>query len=454
MSDFEKQLNKVAKDIKLSVAEKRELQARVVSFMEYHPRREKVAAEKAQAYLASQPYSILSFNNRYLQAALGTFAVFVFIVVPTVAEQAVPGDVLYPIKVRVNEEVRGSLTFSPTQKIEWETERLERRIAEVRLLESKGELTPETEAEAVKAVQAHAEAVQDGINKLRDTDAEEASLAEVAFVSALDVQSSVLESDNKTTTDVNNNDKVDELEQVVKNAKAVAAAAQGTTTPSYDKLIARLEIETTRAYELFKNLDGAATDNEKTEIERRLADIERKIQSGKVDKKTGVESLRLVNALSDTRKLISFMTDIDVRSSVLLETLVPIERTDEEKTQLVQENKEVVEEAMAAIELVDEESIDQSILEKVSVGVKNIEMLDERLNQAITESDFDAQVAISNEMKVMAEDIEKLLLPFMDDIDVKTDVDVQASSTATTTDVSATSSRPVGTTTTSTTTNS
>ena len=46
------------------------------------------------------------------------------------AEGAVPGDALYPIKVSVNEEVRDLVAFSPEAKADWETRRLERRLAE------------------------------------------------------------------------------------------------------------------------------------------------------------------------------------------------------------------------------------------------------------------------------------------------------------------------------------
>ena len=442
MSDFEKQLNKVAKGIKLSVVEKRELEARVVSFMEYHPRRERVSAEKAQAYLASQPYSIVSFNNRYVQAALGAFAVFVFIVVPAVAERAVPGDVLYPIKVRVNEEVRGSLTFSATEKIEWETERLERRIAEVRLLESKGELTEETEAEAVKAVQAHAEAVQDGINKLRTTDAEEASLAEVAFESALDVQSFVLESD-KEEAQTNDDESEGGLATVVRTAKATAVAAKGDVAPSHEKVMARLESETTRAYELFKSLDGTATEEEKAEIERRLSDIERKIKNGVAEYESGIKTERLINALSDTRKLISFMTDIDVRNSVPLETLVPLERTDEEKLELVAETKSYVDAVITRVNNIKEDAVDEAIIEKAFVGIDTIARLNKQLDEAAEQKDFDAQMQISKEMRVMAVDIEKLLLPFETNVPI---IETEpASTTATTTENVSTSTNAVST---------
>jgi len=450
MTDFEKQLNKYAKSIKLSAIEKRELEARVVSFMEYHPRRERVAAAKAQAYLESQPYSIISFHNRYLQAALGALAVFVLIIVPTVAEQSVPGDVLYPIKVRVNEEVRGSLTFSPAQKIEWETERLERRISEVRLLESRGELTEETEAEAVKAVQAHVDAVQNSIDELRGTDAGEASLAEVAFESALDVQTFVLESDETEDNADDSEESSGGLASVVRLAKEAAVASKGDVTASHEKIVARLEVETTRAYELFESLDGTATDEEKAEIERRLSDIERKIRTGVSEHESGIKSERLINALSDTRKLISFMTDIDVRNSVPLEILIPIELTEEEKSDLINENKAMADKVIEKVEALEEGVVDSAVMEKIAMGVETLQVLNEHLTEANQQTDLDTKLTISQEMKIVATDIEKLLLPFTADmLEAETEGESNnASSTATTTEeVVATTTKEVSTTT-------
>ncbi|MEZ4200705.1 MAG: hypothetical protein R3B69_03975 [Candidatus Paceibacterota bacterium] len=100
----------------------------------------------------------------------------------------------YPVKVGFNEEVRSTLALSPYQKVEWETTRLERRIAEARLLASEGKLTPEVEAEMAEAVKAHNDAAQKEIASIRATDSEEAALASIALSSALTVQSESLES--------------------------------------------------------------------------------------------------------------------------------------------------------------------------------------------------------------------------------------------------------------------
>lgn len=395
MSNFKSQLKKEARSRGLKAAEKRELKERVVAYMEYHPRVEKVAQQKAEAYLASQSYTVWSLSPRVFAVGSGVMALVLFVLLPTVAERAVPGDVLYPIKVNINEEVRSRLTFSASEKIEWETERLERRIAEVRLLADAGKLTDEVAAEAAKAVQEHAEAAQMGIATLRTTDSDEASLAEVAFTSALEVQSAVLANNESSATSSPSG-----LALVVKDAELIARAAQSSSTPSYDKAIARVERETTRSYELFTSLAPLITDEERTEIERRLTDIERKVNAGikAHEQREGVEGeiapapIELLHALSDTRKLISFMTDLDVRTSVKLDQLVPVTMTPEEQQAIIDRHVQAARELIKWYEEQDANlELDESAEEKLTIGLTTIKTL---VDSLANEADQDVAVAL------------------------------------------------------------
>lgn len=76
------------------------------------------------------------------------------------ATDAQPGDLLYPIKVDVNEEVVGALQFTPQGKSNWEMERVRRRLQEVEKLAEEGKLTPELEAKITQHLEAHANKVQ------------------------------------------------------------------------------------------------------------------------------------------------------------------------------------------------------------------------------------------------------------------------------------------------------
>lgn len=60
------------------------------------------------------------------------------------AENTLPGDLLYPIKVKVNEEVRAALAVTSEAKVAWDARRAERRLEEVEKLAEGGQLTTST----------------------------------------------------------------------------------------------------------------------------------------------------------------------------------------------------------------------------------------------------------------------------------------------------------------------
>jgi len=178
-----------------------------------------------------------------------------------------------------------------------------------------------------------------------------------------------------------------------------------------------------------------------------LSDIGRKIKNGVAEYESGIKTDRLINALSDTRKLISFMTDIDVRNSVSLQTLVPIDYTDEEKLELVASNKAAADKIIERVNSLEEEVVDEAIMEKVEVGIEALQALNERLTEATEQEDLDTQVAISQEMKMVAIDIEKLLQPFETEVSAVDTETESASTTATTTEEVSTTTEEVDTTT-------
>jgi hypothetical protein len=199
------------------------------------------------------------------------------------------------------------------------------------------------------SIEGHANAAQKGINSLKTSDAESAAIAEITFGSALDVQTAVL--DNTV------GEAGEGIAGVVREAKFVVDAGKSTTTPSYARLMAHVEQETTRAFELFNAIKNSATPEERANIERRFADMQRKIASaqeqyasrvaqGESDvSATSSDTVALMTmsakapsdvdtlsaTLGDIKKLILFMTDIDVRNSVALDQLVPVVPTPEEE---------------------------------------------------------------------------------------------------------------------------
>lgn len=371
---------------------------------------ERVAAKKAEAYIKTQPYRTIPFPTRSFQMFAGAFVVMIFMVVPMMAERAVPGDVLYPIKVSFNEEVRGTLTFSPTEKIAWETERMERRISEVRLLATAGKLTDAVEAEAAEAVKVHAAAAQEEISKLRETDADEAAIAAVAFGTALEVQTAVFDTAVMAST---TQEAPDVIAAVVREAYSAIEADNASSTPSYEKITAHLERETTRAYELSITLKDSSTPEEQAEIERRLQDIDRKITAGNTRHEAeGVVGEELMHAVEAVQKLISFMTDIDVRNSVALEVLVPVELTEEEKGARIEATllaMEAVTTLVRDYEATTTDSVAPEVMEKAVFGVTTLETMRADIITMRDERRFDDAITAAANADALVRDIQMIL---------------------------------------------
>ena len=413
MKRFSEQLKKQAETVRMSAAEKRELRARVVSYMEYHPLpKERTQMSQAAAPAATEPFVLVNLWGKIAvwRAPVAVACAFVFIVVPVVAERSVPGDVLYPVKVQFNEEVRSTLAFSPYQKVEWETARLERRIAEARLLASEGKLTDEVEAEVAEAVKAHSEAAQEGIAEIAKADSEEAAIAEIAFSAALEVQSEVLESDLEEGSDG------EEIAEVVLAARAGDAVVE--EAPSYESLSAYLEVETTRATEFFNSITDVASEADQADVERRLEDIARKVVEAAALKAEATESTEakavalLTQALGDTRKLISFMTDIEVRETVSVESLVPVSLTEDERRVAVADVLAQVAEIEVRVRALDEGLGDTDMSEKVALGLELAAqaVVNASSSLASASSTLEVAEAESQEAFDVLRDLEKSLL--------------------------------------------
>lgn len=321
MKRFSQQLHKESQSVELQTAERRELRERIVAYMEYHPLPN--AHAPAPATPIAETFRVIPFS--YIARVGAALATLLLVIVPVLAEQAVPGDKLYAIKVSFNEEVRSTLAMSPHQKIEWETELLNRRIAEARLLASEGRLTEEVEAEVAQAVKTHTENAKRGIEQLRSTDAEEASLEAIELATTLEVQSASLKEKQSDESDE------DSLANVI--TESLIKETRPADTPSFERLLARVEANTTRLYELLETLDLAESSADHQDITRRIEDIERSVEEAITQRDLSDEGARmmLVETLQGTQKLIVFMTEIRNGQKFEVEDFIPVKLTPEEE---------------------------------------------------------------------------------------------------------------------------
>lgn len=444
MKRFSQQFNTAAKRVTMTKAESRDLRERLHTYMEYHPLPQTAKASGEQ--IASEPFRVWQFSSLHLRAFVGMTAMIALIIVPFAAERAVPGDVLYPVKVRFNEEVRSSLTLSPYQQVEWETERVERRLAEARLLANEGKLTEAIEAEVAEAVKHHSDAAQAGLARLRETDSEEAAIAELSFASALEVESEVLETETERQQAAGASTTA-QLAATIADVRANVAKPE-TTEVSFARLLARVEEETTRASETLLSLEGDITEEERTDIDRRLADINRKIQLAlssqtpasatdtpapematmamavpaasssattstttaatstpagpePVDETTAKQYLR--EALRDSQKLLRFMTDIDVKTNVSVDELVPVTPTDDERRVQINQDVDLLRDRAQAI--ANQEPLDA----KMTLGVRTVRQLVDKAASRVVLNKFTPAETALEEAKALITDMEAVL---------------------------------------------
>lgn len=410
MKSFDTEIKKYTEKTHLKTSERRELRERIFAYMEYHPlpKQAMETIELSQEGLLSESFITLHFNPFYARIVSGAL-VLILIIAPFVAERSVPGDVLYLVKTGVNETIQGQLANSPYEKIVFETKLMERRITEARVLANEGKLTEEVRTQIAETVKEHTDAVQQGLAELRVQDADGAALAQITFNSSLEVQTAMIQATIDTATDTA---PMDSILVIVNDAHEQGVSDQGDDTPSYEGLVAQVERETTRAYELFTDAKDLATEEEITDINRRLDDINRMTLEAKERNTTNPEMSAgdLAVTLGLIQKLIAFMTDIDIRNTVDLENLVPVILSDEERVRVVQEEMIVLstvlkDEVTARLDRVD----DSAVKEKVESGLVTI---DEYLVKAT--------IALEAEDIALAENAVKEARALMTDIDVMT----------------------------------
>jgi tetratricopeptide (TPR) repeat protein len=163
-----------SKRLFLDPARKAEIRANLVSFMEKAPVRDEVPnryMNMGQA-LSGRLERIMSLKKNVLRIMpialilaliLGGGATFA-------AESALPGDTLYPVKVEVNENVRGWFAASDEAKAKWESELAERRLEEAEKLAADGRLDASATADLKSRFSEHSAEVKSRVEVMESAD--------------------------------------------------------------------------------------------------------------------------------------------------------------------------------------------------------------------------------------------------------------------------------------------
>jgi hypothetical protein len=162
-------LNDIFSEIKKTrlTEQERILQRNSISaFMAEHPARAPFRVRAADA-LSSIP-GIFDTGSHGMRLAGATLALVLVIGVGTsyAAEGALPGDLLYPVKVSITESIQGALASSESAKAQWNTQLVSRRLAEAGALSDRDALTPVARAELENRIEISVARLDESVEQL------------------------------------------------------------------------------------------------------------------------------------------------------------------------------------------------------------------------------------------------------------------------------------------------
>ncbi len=151
-------------DVALMASEKAAIKSRIILFMNEHP----LPVPSDDWYGIRSPFHIRPLHTVRVVLSVLTIAMLVGGSVAAAAEGSLPGDVLYAIKVNVNEEVRSAVTVSSEGQAKWDAERAARRLQEAEKLAVEGRLDAPTTAQLEAKFEEHAQESITHANESKD----------------------------------------------------------------------------------------------------------------------------------------------------------------------------------------------------------------------------------------------------------------------------------------------
>ncbi len=160
-------IQKTAQDVRLTTDERERMKRVLSEYVAMKPLR--VAPLDRRAPLSYALISFYAFSRKSIAGILVAVLLFSGAGVSFAAENALPGDVLYPIKVQLNEPVVAALSVSQESKVLWNAERAERRLEEAALLASNGALTEAKKQELEDRFDRYAERVIAEVEQIEES---------------------------------------------------------------------------------------------------------------------------------------------------------------------------------------------------------------------------------------------------------------------------------------------
>lgn len=158
MNTFFTQLQKEAQKIRLSESERSLMRSSLEEAMAYTPVRPPARRTSRKGLFPK----VFAVGLSMALVAGGSVAY--------AAEGALPGQVLYPVKIGFNERLFEGVALSSQAKADWHLEATERRLAEMATLASEGALTEDASETIALNIETHAARTEEIIRAVEDID--------------------------------------------------------------------------------------------------------------------------------------------------------------------------------------------------------------------------------------------------------------------------------------------
>lgn len=181
-NDFETLLNKAGGDTSLTHEEKARMRHTLQAYMGMKPLRSPHTSRAVSFgwLFTMRPVAATLVLALFISSAGISYA----------AEDALPGDVLYPVKTNINEPIQGALAFSASAKTAWAMDVAGERVKEAATLAAEGRLDEATQQKLQADFEQHATLATENIAKTSDK--ESGAEAAVRFEAQLSEYGSVL----------------------------------------------------------------------------------------------------------------------------------------------------------------------------------------------------------------------------------------------------------------------
>lgn len=219
-------------EFRLRQDEKNAIESRLLEFMNQHP---VIKTEVERPGLWESFYSITMAPMKILFSKPAGVVVALLVLTGAgtgfAAQNSLPGDLLYPIKVNINEPLRASLSFSDESRAKFAIEQTQTRLEEAEKLSLDGRLNADLSAKINEKIDEHLNVAGKNMSTLGQRDGESGAKADLEdeLSTALTVHAEII---SKISTTNNNPVAIEALGKISEKVESAIRANAQSTTPT------------------------------------------------------------------------------------------------------------------------------------------------------------------------------------------------------------------------------